>query len=72
MKTAANQSITVLFLIVLAFGATLGVSWGIIQIIYPSDKPDSVSVKSKLIKKVEQEVQRDFIRTFKYLIPKLK
>jgi len=72
MKTAINQSATVFTLFILACGATLAISWGIIQLVYPAYQSENILTKSVLIKQVEQEVQRDFTRTFKYLIPKLK
>lgn len=72
MKTAINQSITVLSLFTVALVATLAISWGIIQMVYPTQQIDKKPFNNTLILHVEKEVKHDFTRAFKYLIPKLK
>ncbi len=72
MKTAINQSITVLSLFTLTFAATLAISWGITRLVYPLPNADKTPYNKNLIMRVETEVKQDFTRTFKYLIPRLK
>lgn len=69
MKTAINQSVTVLSLFTLAFTATLTISWGITKVTFEEEQSQ---LKNKFIIHLEKEVKNDFTRTFKYLIPKLK
>ena len=72
MKTAINQSITVLSLFTVALVATLAISWGIIQMVYPTQQIDKKSFNNTLILHVEKDVKYDITRAFKHLIPKLK
>ncbi len=72
MKTAINQSVTVLTLFTFAFAATLAISWAITQVVYPTQEIYKSPFNKSLIIHVEKEVKHDFTRAFKYLIPKLK
>ncbi len=72
MKTAINQSVTVLSLFTLAFGATLAIAWAITSVVYPSQEMNKEALNNKIILHVEREVKQDITRAFKYLIPRLK
>jgi hypothetical protein len=72
MKTAINQSVTVLSLFTFAFATTLAISWGITQVVYPVNNNVEKPFNNTLILHVEKDVKHDITRAFKQLIPKLK
>ncbi len=72
MKTAINQSVTILSLFTLAFGATLAIAWTITSVVYPTQEMDKATFNNKITLHVEREVKQDITRAFKYLIPRLK